>query len=46
MVKSENTGVKGGSVEVYDYVQSGDWLKRVIAGQAMLIPLERFLVTC
>jgi hypothetical protein len=32
---------KGRSVEVYDYVQSGDRMKRVVAGHALLIPLER-----
>ncbi len=32
---------KGRSVEVYDYVQSGDNMKRVVAGHALLIPLER-----
>ncbi len=32
---------KGRSVEVYDYVQSGDKMKRVVTGQALLIPLER-----
>ena len=32
---------KGRSVEVYDYVQSGDKMKRVVTGHALLIPLER-----
>ncbi len=32
---------KGRSVEVYDYVQSGDRIKRVVTGHALLIPLER-----
>jgi len=46
MVKSENTDVKGRTLEVYDYVQSGDRKKRVVTGHALLIPLERFLATC
>jgi hypothetical protein len=32
---------KGRSMEVYDYVQSGDRMKRLVAGHALLIPLER-----
>jgi len=32
---------EGRIVEVYDYVQSGDKMKRVVAGHALLIPLER-----
>ncbi len=32
---------EGRSVEVYNYVQSGDRIKRVVAGHALLIPLER-----
>lgn len=31
----------GRSVEVYDYVQSGDKMKRIVTGHALLIPLER-----
>lgn len=30
----------GRSVDVYDYVQSGDRMKRVVAGHALLIPME------
>lgn len=46
MVNSENTGVKdAGSpnrlVDVYDYIQSGDKMKRVVVGKAELIPLPR-----
>jgi hypothetical protein len=31
----------GRLIEVYDYVQSGDKMKRVVTGHALLIPLER-----
>jgi hypothetical protein len=46
MVNSKNTGVKDPEppnrlVDVYDYIQSGDKMKRVVVGKAELIPLPR-----
>lgn len=46
MIKLENTGVKDKEsakrfVDVYDYVQSGDKMKRVVVGKAELISLPR-----
>jgi hypothetical protein len=40
-LSADKTVKKGRLVEVYDYVQSGDKMKRKVAGHALLIPLER-----
>jgi hypothetical protein len=39
--KSQDVAREGRSVEVYDYVQSGDKMKRKVVGHALLIPMER-----